>query len=88
MQDEREDVQACILVGADGYQSRIRAQLRDDPPPVFAQRVMWRARLPRPPGTLFNDTACGRPPTIEFTSLFTARLGYDGSNAGGNLLGE
>eukprot|EP00884_Botryococcus_braunii_P001458 jgi/Botrbrau1/11312/Bobra.0038s0073.1 len=43
---EGEDVRARILIGADGYRSRIRAQLLDDGEPEFTGRVMWRARAP------------------------------------------
>ncbi|KAL0018627.1 hypothetical protein WJX79_005682 [Trebouxia sp. C0005] len=38
-------VHAKVLVGADGYFSKVRAQCLDDGPPQFANMVMWRARI-------------------------------------------
>lgn len=38
-------VHARVLVGADGYFSKVRAQCLDDGPPQFANMVMWRARI-------------------------------------------
>jgi salicylate hydroxylase len=35
-----------MLVGADGYFSRVRAQMLGDGPPEFTGNVMWRARFP------------------------------------------
>ena len=36
---------ADVLIGADGIRSRIRAQLLDDGPPVFAGHVLYRALI-------------------------------------------
>ena len=37
-----------LLIGSDGYFSRVRAQLLGDGPPPFTGNIMWRARLPQP----------------------------------------
>ncbi|DBB16334.1 TPA: hypothetical protein ACH3X3_014633 [Trebouxia sp. C0006] len=37
---------AKLLVGADGYFSKVRTQCLDDGPPDFVGTVMWRARVP------------------------------------------
>lgn len=39
-------MRARILIGADGYFSKVRAQMLDDGPPDFTGSVMWRARFP------------------------------------------
>lgn len=41
-------VKARLLVGADGSQSGVRAQLLGDGPPLFADTAIWRAVQPRP----------------------------------------
>ncbi|CAL5227826.1 g10854 [Coccomyxa viridis] len=41
-----DEVQAKVLIGADGYFSGVRAQMLDDGPPEFTGNVMWRARFP------------------------------------------
>ncbi|KAL0018623.1 hypothetical protein WJX79_002055 [Trebouxia sp. C0005] len=38
-------VHAKVLVGADGYFSKVRAQCLDDGPPTFNESVLWRARV-------------------------------------------
>lgn len=40
------EVQAKVLIGADGYFSGVRAQMLNDGPPEFTGNVMWRARFP------------------------------------------
>ncbi|KAL0042605.1 hypothetical protein WJX79_004971 [Trebouxia sp. C0005] len=43
-------IRAKVLIGADGYFSRIRKQCLNDGPPLFAGCVMWRARIAAPEG--------------------------------------
>ncbi|KAL0021549.1 hypothetical protein WJX77_007380 [Trebouxia sp. C0004] len=38
-------VHAKVLVGADGYFAKVRAQCLDDGPPTFNEAVLWRARV-------------------------------------------
>ncbi|KAL3154854.1 hypothetical protein ABBQ38_011396 [Trebouxia sp. C0009 RCD-2024] len=45
---DQPSVRAKILIGADGYFSRIRKQCLNDGPPMFAGCVMWRARIAAP----------------------------------------
>eukprot|EP00884_Botryococcus_braunii_P001468 jgi/Botrbrau1/11321/Bobra.0038s0081.1 len=49
-QEGREEVRARILIGADGYFSRIRQGMLGDGPPTFQNAVSWRARVPHGPG--------------------------------------
>lgn len=35
-----------MLVGADGYFSKVRQQMLGDGPPEFTGNIMWRARFP------------------------------------------
>ncbi|EIE24293.1 acyl-CoA N-acyltransferase [Coccomyxa subellipsoidea C-169] len=39
-------VRARMLIGADGYFSKVRRQMLDDGPPEFTGNIMWRARFP------------------------------------------
>jgi 2-polyprenyl-6-methoxyphenol hydroxylase-like FAD-dependent oxidoreductase len=45
-----------VLIGADGWFSRIRQQLIGDGPPSFKNSVVWRARTKRPDWMPANDT--------------------------------
>lgn len=51
---------AKLLVGADGYFSKIRSQCLDDGPPDFVGTVMWRARVPWQEGMPHPHTALAR----------------------------
>jgi hypothetical protein len=79
-QDGGEPVKARILIGADGYRSRIRAQLRsDDPEPEFQDCVMWRARVPfNPSGVIMKESTCGPllPSLSLAPSLFFSLLSF------------
>ncbi len=41
----QEPVRTQLLVGADGYFSRVRQQCLGDGPPTFNDRAMWRGRI-------------------------------------------
>jgi 2-polyprenyl-6-methoxyphenol hydroxylase-like FAD-dependent oxidoreductase len=45
VQEGGEPVQARILIGADGYFSRVRECMLGDGPPAFEGRVTWRTRV-------------------------------------------
>ncbi|KAL3136312.1 hypothetical protein ABBQ38_005577 [Trebouxia sp. C0009 RCD-2024] len=55
--DGQPSVRAKLLIGADGYFSRIRKQCLDDGPPKFAGLVMWRARIPWQEGMPNNSVS-------------------------------
>ena len=55
--DAEEPIAQCrMLIGADGWFSRIRQQLIGDGPPSFKNSVVWRARTKRPEWMPANDT--------------------------------
>ncbi|KAL3137400.1 hypothetical protein ABBQ32_006923 [Trebouxia sp. C0010 RCD-2024] len=50
-------VHAKLLVGADGYFSKVRTQCLDDGPPTFSKSVHWRARVGWQEGMPKSNTA-------------------------------
>eukprot|EP00884_Botryococcus_braunii_P001461 jgi/Botrbrau1/11315/Bobra.0038s0076.1 len=74
--EEGEEVRARILIGADGYRSRIRRQLLADGDPEFQNLVMWRARVPlslSEPGfktsTWWRDGDVAPSPIVRFIAF-------------------
>jgi 2-polyprenyl-6-methoxyphenol hydroxylase-like FAD-dependent oxidoreductase len=50
VQEGTKPIQARILIGADGYFSRVRECMLGDRPPTFRERVSWRTRVAIGPG--------------------------------------
>ncbi|KAL0049404.1 hypothetical protein WJX82_001334 [Trebouxia sp. C0006] len=63
-------VRAKVLIGADGYFSRIRKQCLNDGPPLFAGCVMWRARIAAPEGRAEEFSSWREPDTPVMSGPF------------------
>ncbi|PSC68944.1 Isovaleryl-dehydrogenase [Micractinium conductrix] len=76
-QGDHQPVQARVVVGADGGQSALRAQLLNDGPPTYADSCVWRAVTPKPDWwlDLEPDLFCafGLPPAMLL--VYTLRDG-------------
>ena len=55
MRGSESDIEAGLVIGADGFFSRVRAQTLNDGPPTYAGSRIWRALVPRVPGA--SDTS-------------------------------
>eukprot|EP00884_Botryococcus_braunii_P001462 jgi/Botrbrau1/11316/Bobra.0038s0077.1 len=89
---EREAVRARILVGADGYFSRVREAMLGDGPPTFLDRVTWRTRVPHGPGLppmtisryIFpvptTTTIAKRTATMTTTSINDKDISFNSNN--------
>jgi 2-polyprenyl-6-methoxyphenol hydroxylase-like FAD-dependent oxidoreductase len=49
------EVQASIVIGCDGNQSRVRQLCLDDGPPEFLNRVCWRGHIETPADWAYHD---------------------------------
>ncbi|KAK9906811.1 hypothetical protein WJX75_008443 [Coccomyxa subellipsoidea] len=70
-------LRARLLIGADGYFSKVRTQMLDDGPPEFTGNIMWRARFPLRQGFSTDRTRWWRENLDRFGGRFAVIFPID-----------